>query len=131
MAPQLYFVELTVSDWSAAARWYHDVLGLQVLLQVEADRFALLGAGPARVALKAGVPSPGTVLLTFVVDDLPAELDRLAAFGVHPTAPPKASPEGYRRALFCDPDGYPLCLFDWGAAAATASAGKPVERFVP
>ena len=105
---------LTVADWPAAVAWYRDVLGLRVLLRVEADRFALLTAGTGRVALKAGTPQPGTLLLTFEVDDLPAEMTRLAAAGVVPERPPRASPEGYRRAEQRDPDGYRICLFDWG-----------------
>jgi predicted enzyme related to lactoylglutathione lyase len=108
----LAFVELQVADWPAAVAWYRDVLGLAVVLRVEADRFALLKAGSGQVALKAGRPRPGSALLAFEVEDLPAELERLAALGVTPEAPMKTSPEGYRRALLRDPDGYRLCLYD-------------------
>src|SRR5262249_14431546 len=100
--------------WPAAVAWYHDVLGLEVVLRAEADQFALLRAGAGRLALKGGSPGPGNVLLTFAVDDLPAELECLAARGAFPEGPLKASPEGYRRALLRDPDGHRLCLFDWG-----------------
>jgi catechol 2,3-dioxygenase-like lactoylglutathione lyase family enzyme len=112
MIPNLSFVELQVSDWPAAVAWYRDALGLPVVLQVEADRFALLQAGPAQVALKAGHPQPGTVLLTFEVPDLPAALHRLRALGVALESPVKTSPEGYRRALLWDLDGHRLCLYD-------------------
>ena len=112
MIPTLAFVELRVADWPAAVAWYRDLLGLPVVLHVEADRFALLQAGPANLALKAGQPQPGTILLSFEVVDLPAALARLEALGVSPEAPLKVSPEGYRRALLRDPDGYRLCLFD-------------------
>jgi predicted enzyme related to lactoylglutathione lyase len=118
MIRALTFVELTVADWPAAVAWYRDVFGLEVLLRAEADRFALLGAGGTRLALKGGEPHPGTVLLTFEVDDLPAELQRLAALGVTPAAPLKASAEGYRRALLRDPEGYALCLYDWARPLA-------------
>src|SRR5262245_10604331 len=113
MIRELYMVELTVADWPAAVAWYRDGLGLRVLLRVEADHFALLGAGPGRVALKQGTPQPGTVQLTFEVDDLDAELARLAARGVRPERPAEKNPEGYRRAVLRDPDGYRICLFDW------------------
>src|SRR4051794_6565823 len=110
----LYCVELTVADWPAAVAWYREVLGLEVLLRVEADHFALLRAGTSRLALKQGSPQPGTVQLTFEVDDLPATLAQLTTRGILPEAPLKHSQEGYRRALFRDPDGYSICLFDWG-----------------
>jgi len=111
----LHFVQLAVADWPAAVAWYGDVLGLRPALRDDAGRFALFDAGGCRVALKQGAPEPGAALLAFEVDDLPAALARLAGLGVVPEAPPQTSPEGYRRALLRDPDGYRLCLFDWGA----------------
>ena len=113
MIRDLAFVELTVADWPRALAWYREQLGLEVVLRVDADQFALLRAGSGRVALKAGRPEPGTARLTFEVDDLPRTLERLRAAGVVPIKPLEASPEGYRRAVIQDPDGYPLCLFDW------------------
>ena len=118
MIRELSFVELTVSDWPAALAWYRDVLGLEVLLCDGAKRFALLRAGAGRLTLKAGNPEPGSVLLTFEVDDLSAELRRLALRGVSPEAAVKESPEGYRRALIRDPDGHRLALFEWTRAGA-------------
>jgi predicted enzyme related to lactoylglutathione lyase len=111
----LYFVQLAVADWPAAVAWYRDVFGLRLAFRNDADRFALFDAGGCRVALKHGAPEPGSALLTFEVDDLPAALARLAGHGVVPEAPAETSPEGYRRALLRDPDGYRLCLFDWNA----------------
>jgi predicted enzyme related to lactoylglutathione lyase len=113
MIRNLAFIELQVADWLAAVAWYRDVLGLPVVLRVEADQFALLQAGSGRLALKAGHPQPGSSLLTFEVEDLPSALEHLARLGVVPEAPLKANPEGYRRALLRDPDGYRLCLCDW------------------
>jgi catechol 2,3-dioxygenase-like lactoylglutathione lyase family enzyme len=109
----LYLVELTVADWPAALAWYRDRLGLAVVLIDEPNRYALLGAGPARIALKAGAPSPGTTKLTFQVSSLDAELQRLADRGLTPSAPPKVSPEGYRSVRLTDPDGHQLELFEW------------------
>src|SRR5581483_3685828 len=65
MSRGLAFVELTVADWPAAVAWYRDVLGLEVVLRDDVNRFALLGTGPGRVALKAGPSQPGGVLLAF------------------------------------------------------------------
>ena len=56
------------------------------------------------------------MLLTFEVDDLPTEAERLAAWGVLPEDPVKASAEGYRRAVVRDRDGHRLRLFDWGGS---------------
>lgn len=112
MIRDLHFVELTVADWPAAVAWYREVLGLSAELLDEAGRFALLRAGGARLALKEGRPEPGTVLLTFEVENLPVELERLGAAGAVVESPLKASPEGYRRAVVRDLDGYRLCLFD-------------------
>ena len=108
----LSFVELRVRDWAAALAWYRDVLGLELLLGVEADRFALFAAGPARLALKEGQPGGGA-LLAFEVDDLDGWLERLAGKGVGLDGPVKTSAEGYRRARFHDPDGHELSLFEW------------------
>jgi catechol 2,3-dioxygenase-like lactoylglutathione lyase family enzyme len=116
MIEALYLVELTVRDWPASVDWYRNVLGLQLVMRVDADRFALFRAGPTRLALKAGEPRPGTTLLTFEVRNLAAQLERLAAHGVAPEGTVKASPEGYRRALLRDPDGYRLSLFEWDEA---------------
>jgi catechol 2,3-dioxygenase-like lactoylglutathione lyase family enzyme len=126
MVRELAFVELTVSDWPAAVAWYRDVLGLRVLLRVEEDAFALLGAGAGRVSLKAGTPQPGTTALAFEVEDLPAEVARLGRFGVVPESEMKASAEGYRRAHYRDPDGHRLTLFDWGGLSAAANQGDSV-----
>jgi catechol 2,3-dioxygenase-like lactoylglutathione lyase family enzyme len=112
MTADLDFVELMVASMPAALAWYRDVLGLEVLLVDEAGGFALLRAGRGRIALKAGTPAPGSVLLTFAVADLDAALTRLVDLGVTPEGPVKHSQEGYRRVLLRDLDGYRLCLFD-------------------
>jgi catechol 2,3-dioxygenase-like lactoylglutathione lyase family enzyme len=109
----LYLVELTVADWPASLTWYRDRLGLRVELVDEPKRYALLAAGPIRVALKAGTPSPGTAKLTFQVPSLDAELKRLADRGITPSVPPKVSPEGYHSVRLNDPDGHRLELFEW------------------
>jgi catechol 2,3-dioxygenase-like lactoylglutathione lyase family enzyme len=113
MIETLYMVELIVADWSRSLRWYCDVLGLQPALSVEADRFALFETEGLRLALKEGEARPGSVRLTFEVDDLAAQLARLAALGVVLEGEVKVSREGYRRALFRDPDGHGLSLFEW------------------
>ena len=105
---RLYFVELHVSDHPASVAFYRDQLGLRLLLQ--AGSFALFDAGGTRLALKAGQPRPGGVLLAMEVADLDAWVTRLAA---RVEGPVKDSEEGYRRARLRDPDGYEITLFEW------------------
>jgi predicted enzyme related to lactoylglutathione lyase len=113
---QLFFIELTVRDWFASLDWYQEVLRLDVQMRVESDQFALLRTGESegvRLALKGGTPQPGSVLLTWKVEDLDGWLEHLARCGVVLEGAVKTSPEGYRRVRFRDPDGYALCLFAW------------------
>jgi len=113
----LDFVEITVTNWALAVAWYQDMLGMEAVQLVEADQFALLRAGPAQLALKGGEAMPGTIQLTFAVDDLERAAADLAAWGVALESPVQASPEGYRDLIVRDPDGYKLCLFDWAGTS--------------
>ncbi len=118
----LHMVELTVADVARSVAWYRDVCGLTVELSDEPNGFVLFtgkaasGSSEAArgFAIKKGTPPADSgVRLHFLVADLTAELDRLAAFGVYPESDLKTSPEGYRRAAFRDPDGYAVTLFEW------------------
>ncbi len=121
----LFMVELSVSDWPRLLTWYRDVVGLQEVVCVPGDGFALLAAGSAGVALKRSAESPvedtARCRLVFEVADLDADLARLAAAGVAFEGPPKASPEGYRIVHFRDPEDNPLSLFEWIKEARSAS----------
>jgi catechol 2,3-dioxygenase-like lactoylglutathione lyase family enzyme len=105
---RLYMAELAVRDLAASLHFYRDRLGLPVELLDEANGFALLHAG-GRLALKHGTPGGG-VTVHLEVADLGAEVTRLGE-----SADIKASPEGYRRAVLRDPDGYRVVLFEWSA----------------
>jgi catechol 2,3-dioxygenase-like lactoylglutathione lyase family enzyme len=106
----LFMTEIAVADFEASVAWYRDRLGLRVELLDGANRFALLrGESGGRLALKAGTPTPGGVRLHFEVTNLDADLARFDAVA----EPPKASAEGYRRAVVHDPDGYAVGLFEW------------------
>lgn len=109
----LYMIELEVSDWAGAVRWYGAVLGASVVLRDEPNQFALVQIGTSRIALKAGTPSAGDAVLTFLVDDLKSELSRLAGADVLPLEPATVSPEGYVQASLTDPDGHRIRLFEW------------------
>lgn len=110
----LFMVELTVADVTRSIAWYRDVIGLTPALTDASNGFALLEAAGGRVAVKRGTtPTGGGVRLHFQVANLTVELARLAAAGVYPESDPKTSPEGYRRIVVADPDGYAVTLFEW------------------
>ena len=110
---ELFLLELTVADWPASLAWYRDQLGLAVKLLDEPNRYAVLAAGSGHVAIKAGTPSPGSTTITCRVNDLAAEVARLAAAGVSPTGAIRVSAEGYRSVRFNDPDGHRIEIFEW------------------
>ena len=116
MRAALYFVELAVTDWPAAVRWYQDVLGLELLARDEAEQFALLAASGARLALKgADAPASGARLV-FEVEGLAEWGNRLREKGVKVEGRVKASAEGYRRVKLRGPEGAAITLFEWGEA---------------
>lgn len=112
MLRELYLVELTVAELERSIAWY-EALGLSVTLNDEATGYVLLESPRGRLGLKEGAPQPGSTLVVFEVDDLTAEIQRLAAADIVPDGPVKASSENYRRALFRDPDGHGVSLFEW------------------
>ncbi|CAN5321741.1 hypothetical protein BH11PLA2_BH11PLA2_00690 [soil metagenome] len=97
---KLYMTEIVVRDLAASVAWYVSH-GLRIEKDDAANGFVLLtDTADGRLALKAGTPNPGTVLLHFEVDTLtPGEV--------------KDSDEGYRRVIVDDPDGYRICLFQF------------------
>jgi len=113
--PTLFAVEIRTTRWEDLVAWYRDTLGLEVLLRVVDDRYALLAAGPARLAIlgrEATDPASRRWSLGFEVTDLTAVRGRLAARGV--AAPdPTANPEGFRELVVTDPDGNRIRLFAW------------------
>jgi predicted enzyme related to lactoylglutathione lyase len=111
--PALYLVELTVGDWPAAVAWFGAVLDVSPRSFPGSEPYALFETASGRVALKRGAPHPGGILLALEVEDLTAELDRLAGRGIVPAEPPKVSAEGYRRAMLHAPDGHRVSLFEW------------------
>jgi predicted enzyme related to lactoylglutathione lyase len=113
--PTLFAVELRSTQWEGLVAWYRDALGLEVLLRVVDDRYALLAAGAARLAIlgrDAAPPESRRWSLAFEVDELEAVRDRLVAAGQEPPVP-TANPEGFREFVVADPDGNRIRLFAW------------------
>ena len=113
--PALFAVEIRSARWESLVAWYRDALGLRVLLRVVDDRYALLAAGSARLAILGrddAVPESRRWSLAFEVTDLETVRARLVAAGC--TAPePVANPEGFREFVVTDPDGNRIRLFAW------------------
>jgi predicted enzyme related to lactoylglutathione lyase len=117
---KLMMVELYARNWTGVVDWYRHTLGLRVLLRVDEDGYALLEADGVQLAIKA-LDGPNKSYgedksrptLYFLVPDLEAELRRLSEQGVPLVKPLKVTAENYRRVVIADPEGQPICLFDW------------------
>ena len=113
--PGLYCIELRTADWEGSVGWYRDALGLQVLVRVTDDGYALLATGETRLALLAR-ETPGEptrrISLAFEVTDLPALVARLEESGTTVNHP-KQDAEGLREVSTTDPDGNRIRLFCW------------------
>ena len=129
MKAALDFVELAVTDWPAAVRWYQDVLGLELVMRDDAGRFALLAAGPARLALKGATEPARGALLAFAVEGLEGWVNLLRGRGID-VGEIVASSEGYRRAKLRGPEGVAVTLFEWEAhhAQLRRSTDRPDLR---
>ncbi len=114
-------VRLLVTDYERAFRFYRDVLQFPVTWGDETTGYAAFDTGGSPLAVfgrqamaeaidasdrPASALSQDTFVLTFVVDDVDAEYERLRARGVSFLAPPVDRPDwGERTAHFRDPDG--------------------------
>src|SRR3954453_18934626 len=113
----LFLAEVKVTDWPAMVRWYVEALDLALAPEDADRRYALLDAGPGRVALKGGAPPGlprGAVRLVFEVADLDDERERLSRLDPDlDLGPIEESREGYRAIRLNDPEGTPITLFSW------------------
>ncbi len=113
MTATLFMIELTVADLALSMAWYRDRFSFPVVILDETNSFALLDAGTCRLALKQGTPAPGTTRVVFASAHLNEVIASFASLGDHPVRPVKLSHEGYREALFHDPDGHAVAVFEW------------------
>lgn len=113
----LFMIEIRARDWQGLCAFYGEVLGLPAAMRDEASAFAMFGREPPYLAVvkKQGTASAGRsrVLPDFAVPDLDGVLESLKARGVKVLSPPAHSPEGYRIARICDPEGNELHVFEW------------------
>lgn len=114
MKSELYAVELRTVQWKEMVAWYREKLGLRTLIRIPDERYALLEAGGARLAL-IGRDAPDETSarwsLALECDDLEAALRQVAPSGARILR----NPEGYQELLVHDPDGNRIRLFAWPA----------------
>ena len=133
---------IVVTDMKRSLRFYRDLLGLQVVREMDesgeyldnvlalenvqvttvkmsADSGSTLvellefKSHPCQTPVKREVYSIGPTHVAFAVDDLEAAYCRLSQAGVPFNAPPQLSPDGYVKVTFCqDPDGTPVELVE-------------------
>lgn len=118
-------VSLNVPDVAASARFAMTHFGYEEAMSAEGfvslqppggvgSHLILLATGLAtfKPAERAGAAGEG-LLLVFVVDDLDAEFDRIAASGARVVTPPETEPWGERFCQFADPNGLIWQLVQW------------------
>jgi lactoylglutathione lyase len=119
-------IAVTVGDYTAAVRFYRDVLGLPAIeewdtpegqgIVLDAGRATLELLSPAQAALvdriEAGARVSGPVRLALQVGDSAATAQRLVAGGARRVADPVVTPWNHRNARVQAPDGMQLTLFE-------------------
>lgn len=121
-------IGIVCSDFDESLRFYRDQLGLEVGLDIEIPESTAVGARLApqkfrQIRLKAGqtliklmeIDSPppersfdfqaGVRWLTFICEDVPAEVARLKANGVEFMAEPVSAPDAKHVVCAKGPDG--------------------------
>lgn len=121
-------IGIVCSNFDESLRFYRDQLGLEVALDIRIPESTAVGAGLApkefrQIRLKAGrtliklmeidsAPpersldfQAGVRWLTFICNDVPAEVERLKANGVEFMAEPVAAPDAKHVACAKGPDG--------------------------
>jgi catechol 2,3-dioxygenase-like lactoylglutathione lyase family enzyme len=122
MSTQIGRAVLASRDLDAAAAFYADAFGFQVLFDASPGGFRLLHVGPGGVAdpglwlfpadAAEGARRPdGVPALVLYVEDLGAVVERLDSLGVVPHVPATSDPaSGQSFAHVHDPDGHELVL---------------------
>ncbi len=112
MNAELYAIELRTVHWEEMLAWYREKLGLRTLIRIPDERYALLEAGGARLALigrDAPDEASGRWSLALECTDLEAALRTVAPAGTRILR----NAEGYQELLVHDPDGNRVRLFAW------------------
>lgn len=99
---------LLVSDLERSAQFYGDLLGLELVLdQGDCRIFRVTDTAFLGICERKGRPSPGSVLVTLVTEDVDAEHQRLVAAGVNCEQEPKKNAKyNLYHSFYRDPDGF-------------------------
>ncbi|MGB9071201.1 MAG: VOC family protein [Terriglobales bacterium] len=102
-----------VTDMETSIAFYRDTLGLSMISRDYVTRFDLDGVLIELVRVPPGsvVPGNGNARLCFAVSDLNETLQQLHARGIR-TSDIK-NKKGGKLAIFRDPDGNELCLWEY------------------
>jgi len=104
-----------VTDLDRSLAWYRDVLGFELLYQLEDNAWCELKTGVERVNVglsqveRAG--GPGGCTLTFGVEDIEAAKAELDFRGIRQDGPIQDIPGLVRLLTFYDPDDNALMLY--------------------
>ena len=105
------YVIVGVKDLERAIEFYRDVIGFEFVHAAPEFHFAEFKVGDRRFSLAGGGGGDGThkvggnTGIGFVVADVDAAYERLAANGVEFTMKPEKMPWGGYMGMFADPDG--------------------------
>ena len=119
IAEQVTFIYAT--DLEASHRFYHEVLGLTLVLDQGACRIYRVTAAAYVGLCDHRESSPAGVILTLVTDDVDAWYRRLEAAGIEIEAPPSYSERFDVYQFFArDPDGHLVEIQRFGAPGSGA-----------
>ncbi|HEX7588269.1 MAG TPA: glyoxalase superfamily protein [Anaerolineae bacterium] len=124
MLEHLAYTVIYASDMEKSTVFYRDVLGIPVDFVVEGwTQFKSQGAALVlhpKLKHQSDQASGSAVHITFRLDDLQAEYERLTAQAVPFLAPPAKTAFGMHATLV-DPDGNQIDLIEWATPAAKHS----------
>jgi predicted enzyme related to lactoylglutathione lyase len=99
------YVNVAVTDFARALRFYQDMLGLRLRFADDDFGYASFDAGVVNLAIVRDPENAGRHTgIGFVVEDLDAAYTRLSALGVRFTQPPERQSWGGYLSLIADPD---------------------------
>ena len=116
-APVAFF-EVSSPDPERAQRFYGELFGWQVAAHPAMGGYGLVDTAAGEAAIGGGIGpvedgDTAGVRIYVRVDDLEVALQRAEQLGGTRLVPPTDLPAGYGRfALFADPDGNPVGLWD-------------------
>jgi catechol 2,3-dioxygenase-like lactoylglutathione lyase family enzyme len=110
MDMRIGYVIVGVKDLDKAVAFYRDVMGFELLFSEPSFHFASFQLGGQKFNLAAGSDETHgsgdrNTGIGFVVPDVDAAYEALAAKGVHFTLKPDKMPWGGYMGMFADPDG--------------------------